>query len=361
MTWQSIRGHDEIAERFRRMIVAGRLASTFLFVGIPGIGKRAFALKLAQGLLCETHTEEEFNPCGRCPACVQVIAGSHPDVFAVNKPADRNELSIKLFIGSDEDNNRNRAGLCYDISLKPVSGRRKIGIINDADYLNGPSTSCLLKTLEEPPPKSILILIATSEQRQFPTIRSRCQIVRFKSLSRSDVKDLLLSTGVCNDAATAAVAAQLGRGSMEQAIKWCDEAYLEFRVALYDALAQRDFDSRPLAKMFASFVESAGKEGAEKRARMRDIASMGADFYRLLMLALSGEVSADEACDELLIRTVGKAQQWWPGDGETASACLEICLDLEDHVDAYANATLLSEWWLDSLAETARNGRRIDV
>ena len=93
-----------------------------------------------------------------------------------------------------------REGLCYDIALKPYSGRRKVAIIDDADYLNKEGANCLLKTLEEPPPKSLLILIGTSEQRQLPTIRSRCQIVRFQPLPEQDVAELLLATGACEDA-----------------------------------------------------------------------------------------------------------------------------------------------------------------
>ena len=72
-----------------------------------------------------------------------------------------------------------REGLCHDISLKPYSGRRKVAVIDDADYLNQEGANALLKTLEEPPPKSLLILIGTSEQRQLPTIRSRCRRLRW--------------------------------------------------------------------------------------------------------------------------------------------------------------------------------------
>src|SRR4029450_8202547 len=115
---------------------------------------------------------------------------------------------LELLIGDAE--HRMRAGLCYNIALKPFSARRKVAIIDDADYLNKEGANCLLKTLEEPPPKSLLIMIGTSEQRQVPTIRSRCQIVRFQPLAEEDVAELLLSTGVCEDAALAQPAAARG-------------------------------------------------------------------------------------------------------------------------------------------------------
>src|SRR5262245_57208355 len=126
-------GHDPVLDRFRRTLRAGRLASTFLFVGPPGIGKKSLALYLAQGLLCERQPDELLEPCGKCSSCAQVLAGTHPDIHLVQKPADKNSIPIKLLIG--EGDTRNREGLCYDISLKPFSGRRKIGIIEDADYL----------------------------------------------------------------------------------------------------------------------------------------------------------------------------------------------------------------------------------
>ena len=149
-----ILGHDSVLDRFRRSIRAGRLASTFLFVGPPGIGKKLFALQLAQGLLCERRPEEALDPCGECPSCAQVLAGTHPDVVVVKKPTDKNFIPLELLIGDKE--HRMREGLCHDISLKPYSGRRKVAVIDDADYLNQEGANALLKTLEEPPPKSLL-------------------------------------------------------------------------------------------------------------------------------------------------------------------------------------------------------------
>src|SRR6476469_3932446 len=197
MTWQNIRGHDRVVEKFRRALARGRLASTFLFVGPSGIGKRTFALALAKGLLCERVPEARLEPCGECPSCLQVASLNHPDVEVISKPADKAFIPLELLIGDAE--HRMRAGLCYNIALKPYSGRRKISILDDADYLNKEGANCLLKTLEEPPPQSVLILIGTSEQRQLPTIRSRCQIVRFSPLTETDIAELLVSTGACSD------------------------------------------------------------------------------------------------------------------------------------------------------------------
>ena len=212
MSWQGIEGHDEVVEQFRRAIARGRFASSFLFVGPPGVGKRMFAMKLAQALLCENAPEAELNPCGHCPACLQVASGSHPDVDVVSKPADRAYIPIESFIGPKE--RRMREGLCHNIGLKPTSGRRRIAIIDDADWLNVEGANSLLKTLEEPPPRSVLILIGTSLDRQLPTIRSRCQVIRFAPLAVETAAHLLVEQQVVADLDAARELAQLAGGSL---------------------------------------------------------------------------------------------------------------------------------------------------
>ena len=102
MSWQGITGHDAVVEQFRRALERGRLASTFLFVGPPGIGKHTLALKLAQALLCQQHDPAKLEPCGHCPDCTQVLAGTHPDLLEVRKPAEKSNLPVELFIGPRE-------------------------------------------------------------------------------------------------------------------------------------------------------------------------------------------------------------------------------------------------------------------
>jgi DNA polymerase III subunit delta' len=346
----SLRGHDAVTDQFRRALARGRLASTFLFVGPTGIGKKTFALKLAQGLLCERVPDERLEPCGQCPSCHQVAAGSHPDVEVVQKPADKAFIPVELLIGDAE--HRMRAGLCYNIALKPYSGRRKVAIIDDADYLNKEGANCLLKTLEEPPPKSILILIGTSPQRQLPTIRSRCQIIRFQPLTEHDVAELLVETGLCDDPALAKSAASRGEGSLERAALWCDTSLIEFRAELLGILSQSEISLQPAAKTISQFVDAAGKESATKRQRLRLVVSLAEEFYRsALLLADSGKPPPDVD----LAQAVVSALRWLPPDAP--AACLDICLDCYAHIDANANQATLLEWWLDELAEAARNGR----
>src|SRR5205823_11168941 len=122
--------------------------------------------------------------CDECAACKLVDAGTHPDFFQSARPEDKLELPIETM-----------RQLCLDLGLKPARGSRKIAIVDDADDLNEESANCFLKTLEEPPPGSMLILIGTNADRQLPTIRSRCQVIPFMPLPEPVVATLLEADG----------------------------------------------------------------------------------------------------------------------------------------------------------------------
>jgi DNA polymerase-3 subunit delta' len=120
--WQGIIGHDDVVERFRRTLTAGRLASTYLLVGPPGVGKKRFALELAHALLCTESAESDLQHCGLCDSCRMFVAGNHPDLEVVGLPAEKSSLPIELFIGDKE--HRNEEGLCHSLSARPFFGRR---------------------------------------------------------------------------------------------------------------------------------------------------------------------------------------------------------------------------------------------
>ncbi len=350
--WHGIHGHDQVVEQFRRGLVHGRLASSFLFIGPPGVGKRTFALKLAQALLCETRADQQLDPCGHCPACQQVTARSHPDLELVGKPKDKSFIPVETFIGDRE--HRMQEGLCHNISLKPFCGGRKIAIINDADYLNQEGANCLLKTLEEPPPKSMIILIGTSEQKQLPTIRSRCQIIRFRPLPDQIVAQLLVAHDLVADEDEAARLAAMSQGSLERALELADSQLREFRERLLEQLSAAELNLLEFAKAVGGFVDEAGKEAPPRRARMKQLMGFAAEFYRQLMRSLSSlPIAGDSALDNAVTTTA----RWWPGDDESAAVCLERCLDAQAQVESNANQATLLDCWLDDLAELGRGGQ----
>lgn len=356
MTWTDIRGHAELVEQLRRSAKKGRLAGTYLFAGPAGIGKRTFATKLAQSLLCEVNAEADLTPCGHCPACQQVAALSHPDLEIISKPADKSFLPLELFIGDRE--HRMQEGLCHRISLKPFRGGRKVAIIDDADYLNQEGANALLKTLEEPPAKSVLILITTSAQRQLPTVRSRCQILRFRPLSFEDVVEVLLSHECTSSREEAERWAALGDGSVAQALVWSDAGLREFREQFLNHLARNGLPSYELAKFVSTFVEEAGKEAPERRARLRHVLTIANAFYRQLCRAVKG---LPVSSDPVLAGAVAHLANSGRLGADTAASCLERCMEAEAQVDANAQPVTIIECWIDEVAQLSMPAQRITL
>ncbi len=354
MAWQGIEGHDDIVERFRRSLRRGRLASTFLFVGPAGIGKRAFAEKLAQSLLCTEVPAESLAPCGQCASCQQVAAKTHPDFYIVEKPADKSSIPLALFVGDDD--HRMREGLCHDIGLKPFMGGRKVAIIDDADHLNEEGANCLLKTLEEPPPCSVLILIGTSADKQLPTIRSRCQTIRFSPLPAQTVAEILQEQGLVTDAAHAQRLAEFAEGSLERAQELADEDLWKFRQQLLAALAKPQLASVALAQELCAFVEAAGKEAGVRRARARQVVGFAIDFYRHLLRTQAG---LNPQADTTLTRAIEQASSAASGDTETTAACIDRSLETLAHIDRNAHQATLLECWLDDLARILETGQPV--
>ncbi|MHB0957303.1 MAG: DNA polymerase III subunit [Pirellulaceae bacterium] len=346
MNLPRIVGHDHVWETFRRALERGRLASTFLFVGPAGIGKRSTAVGLAQALLCESVPTQPLHACQTCPACQQVAAQTHPDLVVIGKPEDKSYIPVESFIGDRE--HRMRQGLCHDIALKPFRGGRKIAIIDDADYLNQEGANCLLKTLEEPPRDSLIILIGSSEQRQLPTIRSRCQVIRFAPLSTAHLATLLATTGLITDPTRISAVAARAEGSLTRALELCDPELEDARNSLLQHLSQADIDSGALAKVITEFVEAAGKETSPRRVRLRQIVMAAADFYRSLMRQLVGAGEHDETGHEPYL---ARAAPHWIGRADAASRNLERCLVGLGEIDANANVATLIGCWIDDLAQ----------
>ena len=345
--WQGIFGHDEVAEHFRATLRRGRLASTYLFVGPSGIGKRRFALALAKAMLCQradtaTLESSALEPCGQCESCRLFDAGSHPDLDVVGLPKDKSTLPLDLFLGDKE--HRNQDGMCHRIALRPFLGGRKVAIIDDADRFSQESANCLLKTLEEPPPRSLLILIGTSPSKQLPTIRSRSQVVRFQPLAPELVAQILIDSGAVTDEEQAARLAIYSDGSVERASAIADPALWQFRAQLLHDLASAEPNPVRLAKAIQAFVDDAGKDASPRRDRLRTLVSFAEEFYRGLLRSGS---SSNTGGDELLQASVAKAASRFTTDRTIES--LESCLAVLEQVDRNANLGLVVQRWCENL------------
>ncbi len=354
MPWNTLFGHHDQVEMLRRSAGRSRLAHTYLFVGPAGVGKKRFALDLAQCLLCEAHQEEELLACGQCSGCKQVAARTHPDLMIVECPEGKSELPIDLFLGPPD--RRGKAGLCYELSMRPMSGGRKLAIIDDADLLNDEGANALLKTLEEPPPRSILILIATSPDVVLPTIRSRCQVLRFRPLAVDDVRQILLREGMTETEPEAAEAAGMSEGSLERARQLLDPQLREQRTVLYDMLAAEKFQSAQLTAKMLEGLEAAGSETSVQRAHAVWMFRFCAEFYRQVLLIQAGKTDQTaEVRIPQVSRFVARNLQATLDDLELTAELLERCLTADRQLESKAAISLCVETLFADLGAIQRS------
>lgn len=340
MPWGSVRGHDRVAESLRRMARQGRFPHALLFVGPEGVGKHLAARTLAQALLCERNPESELEPCGGCPSCQQVAAGNQPDLLLVRRPEEKHELPIATI-----------RALCLELGLKPMRGGRRIAIVDDADDFSEEAANAFLKTLEEPPPGAVLVLIGTSAELQLDTILSRCRVVRFDPLDEGTLAEILLETRQVTDASEARRLAALGEGSVGRAIGLADPDLSRFREELISALVDpRGVDAPGLSKRFDSFVQEAGKESAPRRERARLLIGELARFFRVVVWeAVGGALPGVEAGDR---RHAGAlAERIAP---ETAIAMANRCLEAEYQVGRKVNLPLIADSLFHDLGQGLR-------
>jgi DNA polymerase-3 subunit delta' len=319
---------------FEHVVQRGRLAHAYLFAGPPGVGKRLFADELAKALLCENR-KDKLEACDECSSCLQCDAGTHPDFFAVSRPPDSLDLPIEVV-----------RTLCASFALKSARGRGKIAILDDADDLNEAAANCFLKTLEEPPPGSVLILIGTSPDRQLTTIQSRCQVVRFQPLPEKTVSELLRQQGI-EDKNLLQRLVRLSDGSPGQALALAEPALWDFRKKLLDGLTRPQADMVALAHEWTKFVEEAGKESAVQRQRAALVVRLLVEFLRdTLSVAVGGEPKLDDAEDVRMMRSLAER-----ADPDKLLDLLERTLEADLQIDRRVQLVLILEGLLDALGQ----------
>ncbi len=331
--WMDIVGHDQIVARFEHAVREGRLATTYLFVGPGGVGKRLFARRLAECLFCSQSDDTVLQACGECESCHLMRAGNHPDLHEIDLPIDektkqkKRTLLLRQFVGDRE--HRNREGLCHDIALKPFLASRRVAVIDHADTLNEETANALLKTLEEPPPHSLLILLGTSETRQLPTIRSRAQIMRFAPLQPAQIERILLEQQLVPNAAVAKTVAELTDGGLDQAMAMAGEELWNVHTSAVEILGRPVIDSVRLADMVHQYTNSAGKDAAPRRTALAAVLNLVARHYRRQMRADPHSPHA--------LRVVRR---------------LDRCLEAEYQVDRNAHLQTVIQAWANDLART---------
>jgi DNA polymerase-3 subunit delta' len=211
-------GHAAQTTQLAQAVEFGRVRHAYLFAGPDGVGKTAVAQVFAQALNCSTPLAPGVS-CGTCLACRKIARGTHPDVqtfslasqelMAERKSGKNTSLTIETV-----------RDLCAATVLRPMEGRWRVILVEDAESFQAVAQEALLKTLEEPPQFMVLILLANDAEILLPTIRSRCQIVELRSVSPAVIVNGLIESGVSAAEADRIAALSAGRpGWARRAVK----------------------------------------------------------------------------------------------------------------------------------------------
>jgi DNA polymerase-3 subunit delta' len=262
MAFAEIIGHAKQIETLRRALLNGRVHHAYLFLGPDGVGKRTLAIALAQAIHC---SEDSGDCCGHCVSCTSIIHGNHPDVRLMGPLPGKKEIAIQQI-----------RELERELRFRSFGGKRKIAIVDPATLMNTAAQNALLKTLEEPPANSLIILVAPSAGGLLPTVRSRCLRLSFAPLQRAQVAAFLQARHrIC--AESAALLAALAMGSLGTALRLDQEGLIERRKVWTDKIAglkPGDYQ----AAMAAAETLGASRDGALEFLKWAD------SWYRDLLI-----------------------------------------------------------------------------
>ena len=330
MPFRDTTGHTSIVGLLARAAGHESLPPSLIFAGPEGVGKRTVAVALAGALNCLTPVRDRaadgliLDGCGDCDACRRIARGVHADVLLI-EPGDTGSIRIEQIRDVID-----RAG------YRPFEGRRRVVIVDNADALVPEAQHALLKTLEEPPPSSVFVLVTARPDMLLPTVRSRCQRLRFGRLNAGEIADLLMQRHGYSES-NARVTAAAADGSLGHALAAGTDALVDARKAASRVLqetargdAKRRRDS---AKELAG--KTAGRE--ELAVRLRAVASLVRDLGLLVSRADETMLANADLKSELeRIRAVF--------DGNRVVRAFSAVIRALDALDRNASPKVVADW-----------------
>ena len=331
MRLTDILGHQAATARLHRAAAADRPATAYLFAGPPGVGKRTVADAFTMELLCASPTAQ--GACGGCAQCVRVAAGTHPDVLVVARDADRRDIRTEQV-----------RELTRWFALRPLMARRKVALVDGAEALNEHGQNALLKTLEEPPGASVFLLVAARASLLLPTVRSRCQHLRFEPLADADLTRFLERAGVPSGQVALLVARSAGSPGRALALR--DQTGAERRARLLERIGR-------LPELSAAEVSSLAQTVA--RGDVEPALEAVAAWYRDLL----GLVAGAEA--PLRNPDVGDALRAAAARGTVRGVLhqLEVVCATIEAIERNANRALALETMLLALRRIERDPEQV--
>lgn len=321
MPFRDITGHERTVGLIARAAVRGSLPPSLVFEGPSGVGKSMAAVALAQLVNCASpvtvpdSTGARQDACGECSACRRIPRGMHPDVVLV-RPEESGSIKTEQIRKAIES-----AG------YRPFEGRRRVTIIDDADRMVDNAQDALLKTLEEPSASSMFILVTSVPETLVPTVRSRCQRLRFGRLAPGDVAAILMARHEYA-AADAHAAAALSDGSVGRALEGGTEAFVEARDAALQLLQAAATTHAPAARLQgAGGLPGAGRSKADRAGLGQSLRAMSSILRDMSALM----AQADE-------RSMANADLKKPLEGLLRSYDGDRVISAFGHVDTALNA-----------------------
>ena len=289
MPFSELIAQDRALGALRAALRKGTLHHAYLFAGPPGVGKGRAARLLAQAANCEggapaaSPAAYREDPCGACGPCRKIARGNHPDVVElaeerVMAKAGRWEPKSGRSPSRDIVVDQIRDVVDHRLALKRYEGRRRFVVIDPADAMNLQAQNALLKTLEEPPPDTTLVLVAGSADALLPTIRSRCLRVAFGPIPDDQVVARLVAEG--RSEAEARLAVALAAGSLGRALALDPEELAALRESVRAAAALDPDD----ALGWLAFARTHG----EDRERAGELCELLAVWLRDVLAAQAG-------------------------------------------------------------------------
>ncbi len=352
-------------------ISQGRLAHAYIFHGPDGVGKEMFARALAQLLLCDQPVEAALDQptasdmntiqqgCGVCQECVAVTNDSHPDIHSIYRQLIREHPDAAL-------RKRKALELGVDVirhfivdkaSFTPLRGKIKVFIVREADRITVAAQNALLKTLEEPPGATHIILLATDLSRLLPTTLSRCQVLSFNPLPNAFVRQTLSATQPELSPGHADWCARIAGGSIGTATVACTDDQYNINAKLIDQLVSLDAQSS--SGISRAWIEESKSMSSKFRQRDPDISDSEASRRGLRLLIKFAATWYSDILhlltndDDGLINTTKKTQLQKASQRmqiDHAINAIRRCSLAEYHLQRNANTQLSIETLVNDLA-----------
>jgi DNA polymerase-3 subunit delta' len=320
-TFDSILDQEKPLAWIRRALAADRLPHGLIFAGPPGVGKGTTARALATLYLC--HKPHDTTPCGQCESCRLMSAQppTHPDFATVYRQLRR--LEKKDAVAKDLSIDVVRQYLIAPAGLKPAMGHGKVFVVEEAHLMNANAQNSLLKTLEEPYGRTLILLLTDQPDQLLSTIKSRTQLLRFNALDPVLVTQELTKRGI--DPATAQQAATYSEGSLGNALQWIEDGVIpaaqQLHKLLDDLLARRPLNT-DLADWFKAAAEAHAKKQQErdpnasldqaKREALSLYLRLAAQRFRRVLRESGNPTLLDLACTAL--ESIAQADDYLDGN-----------------------------------------------